>query len=461
MSPSFPSPPVPAGFTTAPVPDHPDSTPYPEPPADVAQLRREHARLQAECRALRAENETLRSRLATGKAEQEPLKSALQESETRQHRLVEWVRQESEARFRNMADHAPTMIWVSDRQGRNVFVNRTWCTFTGITEHACLDFGWLEAVHPDDRDATRETFLRALDEQQPFQLDYRLRRHDGVYRWAIDAGAPHFGDDGTFLGYIGSVIDISDRKEAERALRDFNEHLERRVVERTTQVRALSLALTLAEQRERHRIATLLHDGIQQLLFGIRMKTMLCRHDAEREAPPLLQQLSDIEQLLDHAIDGVRTLSLELSPPVLTGEGLDTALRWLASHMERLYGFTVTVEVEPPCPIHHEAVRVLLLELVREILFNAVKHADVDRARVRLCADQKHTRICIEDEGRGFDVDALLNDPGGTEHLGLVSVRKRLELLGGRMEIHSSPGRGTRVTIVAPTGEAFFPDEDA
>lgn len=131
---------------------------------------------------------------------------------------------ESEARFRNMADHAPTMMWVTDAEARCMYLNRAWYEFTGQSEDEGEGFGWLDAVHPDDRGWSGKTFFSANANHEPFRLEYRLRRHDGNYRWAIDAASPRFGSEGEFLGYIGTVIDIDDRREMEDALRNTSAH---------------------------------------------------------------------------------------------------------------------------------------------------------------------------------------------------------------------------------------------
>lgn len=125
---------------------------------------------------------------------------------------------ESEARFRNLADNAPVMVWVTDADAACTYLNRNWYEFTGQTEETALGFGWLDATHPEDRAEAERTFLDANARREPFRLEYRIRRHDGAWRWAIDAAAPRFGPDRTFLGYVGSVIDITDRREAEVAL---------------------------------------------------------------------------------------------------------------------------------------------------------------------------------------------------------------------------------------------------
>lgn len=126
---------------------------------------------------------------------------------------------ESEARFRNMADHAPVMMWVTDPSGHCTYLNRRWYDFTGQTPQEAEGYGWLDVTHPDDKDEAERVFREANAKRDPFRLDYRLRRADGSYRWALDAAAPRFGDDGTYLGYVGSVIDIDERRETEERQR--------------------------------------------------------------------------------------------------------------------------------------------------------------------------------------------------------------------------------------------------
>ncbi|HTN89313.1 MAG TPA: PAS domain S-box protein, partial [Sorangium sp.] len=145
-------------------------------------------------------------------------------------KLAELALRESEARFRNMADHAPVMIWVTGPDGSCSYANRSWLDFTGQTESAVLGLGWLEAVHPEDRPAAAEAFLRASGRGEAYRTDFRVRRSDGVYRWCLDSASPRLGPRGEYLGYIGSIIDITERKNAELLLQESEDRLRRAVM---------------------------------------------------------------------------------------------------------------------------------------------------------------------------------------------------------------------------------------
>lgn len=138
---------------------------------------------------------------------------------------VEAALRQSEEKFRNMADNAPVMIWVTDATGYCTYLSKTWYEFTGQTEAKALGFGWLEAVHPDDRQFSSDIFLKSNERREAFQIEYRLRCQNGEYRWAIDAASPWFTEDGAFKGYIGSVIDIHDRKQVEERYRTLFESM--------------------------------------------------------------------------------------------------------------------------------------------------------------------------------------------------------------------------------------------
>jgi PAS domain S-box-containing protein len=249
---------------------------------------------------------------------------------------------------------------------------------------------------------------------------------------------------------IAFVTDITARKRAEAALHERTLELERR----TAQLSRLASDLTLAEQHAREQLAKTLHDGLQQLLVSAAMNLDRRSERDARAGAGTDETLVQARTHLDAAIAAARHLSFELFPPALHGSGLPAALGWLADRTRNQYGIAVDVTANPAANSERKDVRTLLFESVRELLFNAVKHAHVDRVAVELALDPGDLLcITVADKGIGFDpaklTDRAVNGDGGW---GLFSIRERLTLLGGRFDIDSAPGRGTRFRLVAPRG---------
>jgi signal transduction histidine kinase len=168
----------------------------------------------------------------------------------------------------------------------------------------------------------------------------------------------------------------------------------------------------------------------------------------------------ETEEGLEGAIDMTRRLAVDLSPPVLASEGLADTLFWLRTQLQERHNLTLEVAAEHAFYIANADMRVLLFQAIRELLFNVVKHAGVNHARVEITDQEGHMVIRVIDEGHGFDVAQLedrIEQEGG---FGLFSVRERIALFGGRMEIDSAPGQGTRVTIYTPIAVQSLPTSD-
>jgi PAS domain S-box-containing protein len=247
--------------------------------------------------------------------------------------------------------------------------------------------------------------------------------------------------------------DITQRRKAEEALRQLNETLENRVAERTQQVRNLVSQLTMSEHAERRRISQILHDDLQQRLYGIQFQlTFLSDLIGVEERASALKHITAMEEELKHSLQITRSLSVDLSPPVLYDEGLTEAIRWLANQMKQQHGLTVQIHAADNVPLPGQDLRVLLFQVVRELLFNVVKHAGVSEATVSLSSVDHHIHhhihIEVVDQGGGFDADAVLTD--SVHSHGLLQSRHRLELMGGHIEITSRAGFGTRIIIECP-----------
>lgn len=205
--------------------------------------------------------------------------------------------------------------------------------------------------------------------------------------------------------------------------------------------------MTLAEQRERKRLAQVLHDHIQQLLVGAKIRLAILGRMETRE---LQRAAKDVDELLNQAIDASRSLTAELSPPILHEAGLAAALDWLASWMKDQHGLVVKVSIDAQANPGQEDVSVLLFQSVRELLFNVVKHAQVKTARLEMSRRGDRLEVVVSDEGVGFDPSQVHHEKRSAASFGLFSIRERLGLLGGIMKIESAVGRGSRFTLAAP-----------
>lgn len=243
--------------------------------------------------------------------------------------------------------------------------------------------------------------------------------------------------------------EVTASVQAEAALRELNESLEMRVHERTLQVRQLAGRLTLAELEERRRISQILHDDLQQLLYGVEMKLRQVEAGLPpADAAPLAADLRDALAWLTQAITATRRLTVDLSPPILQKEGLADALEWLRRQMSELHGLEVTLEAAHGFYMPDQDLRVLLFQVVRELLFNVAKHSGTKRATVRLEEVTGQLVIHVIDAGAGFDVEQIDGREGGG--FGLFSVRERLSLTGGSVTVRTQPGDGTHIEIHAP-----------
>jgi signal transduction histidine kinase len=236
------------------------------------------------------------------------------------------------------------------------------------------------------------------------------------------------------------------------SLRELNAALEKKVAERTAelehrarQLQKLTLELSQAHEREHRRVAEILHEDLQQQIAGAKFQLNLLSGQAQDDSSRQWTA-ARINQILKDAIGMSRSLSHELSPAVYYGNDLGEALDWLGEQIQAKHGMAVHVEVSGDGTLQSEALTVFLFRAARELLSNSVRHAGVHDTAIRLRRLGPYVGLRVSDRGRGFDPRELKETSG----IGLLSIRERADLLGGRLKIASAKGRGTRVRIVVP-----------
>jgi signal transduction histidine kinase/ActR/RegA family two-component response regulator len=257
-------------------------------------------------------------------------------------------------------------------------------------------------------------------------------------------------DELALMEAVASQVTVAmERIQLEHDLQDANQNLQRRA----DHLRSLAAQLTQAEQRERQRLAHVLHDDLQQMLVGAKFDLRTALDQIQDD--PVLHTLEHVESVLDQSLQLSRSLTVDLCPPILYRGTLEQALRWLANWMEPRHGLQVEVETEGSDGPLSGDIRILLFHAVRELLLNVVKHAGTHRARVHMRWAGEYLEVTVTDRGQGFDA-ARLTNRGGADGFGLFSIRERLESLGGSLDLQSVPGAGTTVSLraaVASPGE--------
>jgi PAS domain S-box-containing protein len=368
----------------------------------------------------------------------------------------------SRQQLQAMMDNSPAVIYVKDIQGRYLLANHRHQELFHMSADAIVGKTVYDLYPRKLADALYASDRNVLVTGTPLEIEEVVPHDDGLHTY-ITIKCPLFNAEGGVYAVCGISTDITARKRTEEELWEHREHLEELVAERTaeaqqraTQLQALALELTRTEERERRRLAEILHEQLQQLLVAVKVHVSMMRRRASGET--FRELVAETDDLLDQCLVEARSVTLALSPPVLYDAGLAAGLQWLGRQTEQKYRLPVAVEADPGANPPDEGTRTLLFQAVRELLFNTVKHAETDRVQVAMGKAGDQIRIEVRDFGKGFDPTrpASLQEPSG---LGLFSIRERLEAIGGRMELDSTMGQGTRIVLWAPFVEPPTPGE--
>lgn len=335
---------------------------------------------------------------------------------------------EGEKRFRLMADSTPSLIWMSGPDRLCTFFNRGWLDFTGRPVEEELGNGWASGVHKDDLDRCLRIYSTAFETRADFGMEYRLRRFDGEYRWLMNFGVPRFEPDGKFCGYIGSCMDITERRASEESLH------------------SLTGRLIRAQEEERARIARELHDDFSQrlALLGVGLGQLW-----NKLSPGEVEERSSVLEMFRRTQEmssDIHTLSHQLHSSKLEHVGLVLALQGLCREMSDKYGIHIDFAscyfpITPP-----KDVALCLFRVAQEALGNIIRHSGAKEAKVELGMNANTLSLRVSDQGKGFDVDS--RNPGAG--IGLIGMSERLRLIQGTLSVESEPNRGTLILAEVP-----------
>jgi PAS domain S-box-containing protein len=346
---------------------------------------------------------------------------------SRRHRAEAAVR-ESEGRFRLVANTAPVHIWMAGTDKLCTYVNKPWLDFRGRDLAAELGNGWTEGIHPEDIKASLERYTSSFDRREPFNMQYRVQRHDGEYRWVFDIGVPRFNSDNSFAGYIGSCIDVTERKMAEDALA------------------TLSGQLIEAQEEERKRIARELHDDYNQRLAMLAIDLEKTAQNVAEFSVEAAEQLYGFFDRVSELGGDLHSLSHSLHSSTLESLGLVAGVKAFCREFSEQQGLQVDfAHKNVPRGIPGDAA-LCMFRITQEALRNIKKHSGAAKAEVRLEFAGERLHLSVSDQGRGFDPST----PPAEAGIGLRSMEERLRVLGGHLELHSSPSKGATIDAWVP-----------
>jgi PAS domain S-box-containing protein len=341
-------------------------------------------------------------------------------------RKVEAVLRESEKRFRVMANATPSLIWMCDQEGKVTYLNDRRLAFTGSDSNAGYAATWTAYVHPDDLSQILGALSGALRDRKPFSKEYRLRRNDGVYRWMFDVAVPRVNGDGSFAGFIGLAVDVTEQKLAQEGL----ENLSGRLIE--------------AQERERSRIARDLHDDICQRLALLSVE--LAQATRNGFPPAMKERLEEMRQQCSGIAGDLQSLSHQLHSSKLDYLGVVAAIKGLCREFSKQHNVNIKFRDEDVPTLLSKDISLCFFRVTQEALQNALKYSGTDRFAVEIRGSAHEVQFEVRDDGAGFDMEEAKRSPG----LGLVSMQERVHLVHGRLHIDSRPGEGTRIVVTVP-----------
>jgi len=345
---------------------------------------------------------------------------------------------------------APDIIFSRQADGSRDYISDRFYDFTGASQGSANGFGWLNSVHPDDKQKAMADWMRCVDSGTNYEAEYRLRSKEGGYRW-FRARALPIRDDGKIVKWYGTCSDIHDSKLLEQSIRDSAAELEKMVDRRTNELRRLSIRLMTMQDQERRRLARDLHDGLGQELAVAKM--VLDKMILQKTPEPPSDAWKQASSIVDRAIQQVRTMSHLLHPPLLDEVGLLSALSWYVEGLSKRSGIETSLEVQPAeFPRLPTDVETAAFRIVQEALTNVFRHSEAKRVWITLSQKDDKIVVAVRDDGKGIGkrIAELQPDSVG---VGIGGMKQRAKEFGGELRL-TNVHPGTLVELVIPSSSA-------
>ncbi len=355
----------------------------------------------------------------------------------RLHASMERLR-ESEERFRSMADTAPVLIWVSGTDKLCTFFNKVWLDFTGRSMEQELGAGWAKGVHPDDLDGCLAMYSSSFDARRGFQMEYRLRRADGEYRWVLDNGIPRYLE-GEFAGFIGSCLDVTEQKRTEERLRASQQQLQ-----------TLAGNLLTAQEDERRRLSRELHDDVTQELASLSIELGRLATETPNSLGNTRAQIQAVQDQTNQLSAEVRRVAYGLHPSAIEDLGLSIALKEFCHQLGTAKAINVYYQGLVEDRYLDKTVATCLYRVAQESLRNSTIHGQATEVHVELTAETESIHLRVRDNGTGFSIEDAHTKTG----LGLISMQERIRFVGGTLTVSSQLGKGAEINASVPVAGA-------
>jgi PAS domain S-box-containing protein len=344
---------------------------------------------------------------------------------------------------------APDIIFSRQADGARDYISGRFYDYTGAAPGSAIGLGWLEYLHPEDKERSLDRWMRCVESGETYESEYRIRGIDQHYRWFRARAVPLRDLEGNIVKWYGTCSDIHDSKLLEQSIRDSALELERMVDLRTTELRRLSSRLMTLQDEERRRIAREIHDGLGQELAAAKM--ILDGVLARDSSPSMRRASSDASELVDRAIKQVRTISHLLHPPLLDEVGLISALRWYLEGLSDRSGIEIQLHVEPSDLSRlRPELETAIFRIIQEALTNMFRHSGAHNGRVSVTENDGRITVAIRDDGKGIEERIVQLRPESVG-VGIGGMRQRVNELGGSLRL-ANANPGTIVEVVIPSG---------